>query len=241
MALELYLDLFSQPCRSVYIFARTNSIPFDLRKVSLLQGEQYGEEFGRINMMRKAPAIRDGDFCLAESVAILQYLAEKFQTPDHWYPRDLQQRARVNEYLSWQHTAVRAHGSKIYWLRLLIPKILGVEVPQDKMDAALEDLNGSLKLVEEKFLQDRPFIAGDHISLADLVAIVEIMQPVGSGLDVFESRPRLAAWRERVRVAVGTELFDEAHQEILASQEMVKDMDASKMQVFKPKILKLFL
>ncbi|CAL8270772.1 glutathione S-transferase theta-1b [Gadus morhua] len=241
MALEIYLDLFSQPCRSVYIFAKKNNIPFEFKKISLLEGHQYGEDFGKINMMRKAPAIRDGDFCLAESVAIMQYLAEKFQTPAHWYPSDLQQRARVNEYLSWQHMAIRMHGSKIFWLRLLIPKIMGVEVPQDKMDAALEDLNGSLKLVEDKFLQDRPFIAGEQVSLADLVAIVEIMQPVGSGLDVFESRPRLAAWRERVRVAVGTELFDEAHKDILAAQEMVKNMDASKMQVFKPKILKLFL
>lgn len=51
-----------------------------------------------------------------------------------------------------------------------------MEVPQEKLDAALEDLNGSLKLVEDKFIQERPFIAGDHISLADLVAIVEIMQ-----------------------------------------------------------------
>lgn len=53
---------------------------------------------------------------------------------------------------------------------------MGVEVPKDKMDAATEDLDSSLKLVEEKFLQGRPFIAGDDISLADLVAIVEIMQ-----------------------------------------------------------------
>lgn len=44
------------------------------------------------------------------------------------------------------------------------------------MDAALEDLNGSLKLMEDKFIQDRPFIAGDHITLADLVAIVEVVQ-----------------------------------------------------------------
>lgn len=58
----------------------------------------------------------------------------------------------------------------------MIPKVMGVEIPKEKMDAAIEDLNGSLNLIEEKFLQDRPFFAGEEISLADLVAIVEIMQ-----------------------------------------------------------------
>ncbi|XP_030580383.1 glutathione S-transferase theta-1b isoform X1 [Archocentrus centrarchus] len=241
MSLELYLDLFSQPCRSVYIFAKKNKVPFEFKKLSLLDGEHYGEEFGKISPIRKVPALRDGDFCLAESAAIMLYLAEKFKTPDFWYPADLQQRARVNEYLSWQHTAIRMHGSKIFWLRLLIPKVMGVEVPQEKMDSAFEDLQSSLKLFEEKFLQDRPFIVGDHITLADLVAIVEIMQPVASGLDVFEGRPKLSAWRDRVQEAIGKELFDEAHQDILAVQESVKTIDSGKMQIFKPKILKLFM
>ncbi|XP_037542769.1 glutathione S-transferase theta-1b [Nematolebias whitei] len=241
MAVELYLDLYSQPCRSVYIFAKKNNIPFEFKQLSLMNGEQFGEEFGKISVIRKLPALRDGDFCLAESVAIMLYLADKFKTPDSWYPADIRQRARVNEYLSWQHTAIRLHAAKMFWLRLMIPKVMGVDVPKDKMDAALEDLNASLNLIENKFLQDRPFIVGDQMSLADLVAIVEIMQPVGSGLDVFEGRPKLSAWRDRVRAAIGKELFDEAHQTIMESQERVKTMDGSTLQAFKPKILRLFM
>lgn len=55
---------------------------------------------------------------------------------------------------------------------------MGFEAPKEKTDAVLEDLNKSLNLLEETFLQKKPFIVGDKISLADLVAIVEIMQVI---------------------------------------------------------------
>ncbi len=41
MSLEIYLDLFSQPCRSVYIFAKKNNIQFDYKKISLFEGIAY--------------------------------------------------------------------------------------------------------------------------------------------------------------------------------------------------------
>lgn len=46
MGLELYLDLLSQPCRSIYIFARTNNIPFEFKHVELFKGEE-GWQGGR--------------------------------------------------------------------------------------------------------------------------------------------------------------------------------------------------
>ncbi|XP_072319146.1 glutathione S-transferase theta-1b [Eucyclogobius newberryi] len=241
MALQLFLDMMSQPCRSVYMFAKKNNIPVEVRTVSLVNGEQFTEEFGKVNPIRKVPALKDGDFSMGESIAMMQYMVEKFKTPDHWYPAALQERARVNEYLCWQPMGIRLHGSKVFWLKLMLPNVFKLEVPEEKMEGALEDLNSSLKLIEETFIQDRAFIAGDKISIADLVAIVEVMQPFAAGVDVFKDRPKLSAWKERVVQAVGKELFDEAHEKALGARESVKLVDCSKMEELKTRVIRLML
>ncbi|XP_073675332.1 glutathione S-transferase theta-1a [Garra rufa] len=241
MPLELYLDLHSQPCRSVFLFAKINKIPFEYKAVDLSAGEQYGEEFGKVSMIRKVPVLKDGDFILTESIAILQYLVGKHRTPDHWYPADLHKRARVDEFLSWQHTNIRTHGSKVFWFRGILPAVTGSPVPKEKMDAAVEELNLSLKIFEDKYLQSRPFIIGDKISLADLVAIVEIMQPVGTGLDVFQGRPALSAWRDRVKKEIGVEVFNEAHKDIMDVDKLPQTFEKKGIpEVLKLKIQKMF-
>uniref|UniRef100_A0A8D0HGU7 glutathione transferase n=1 Tax=Sphenodon punctatus TaxID=8508 RepID=A0A8D0HGU7_SPHPU len=207
MVVELYLDLLSQPCRSVYIFAKKNNIPFEFKHVELLKGEHLSEEFYKVNLLRKVHALKDGNFTLAESIAILLYLSRKFNTPDHWYPSDVQKRARVDEYLSWQHTI----RWRVMWT-VLMPLLVGKPFPAERLERAVEDLKSTMKQFEEKFLQDKPFIVGNEISLADLVAIVELMQALGAGWDVFEGRPKLTEWRHRVEEAIGKELFREAHE-----------------------------
>ncbi|XP_034397463.1 glutathione S-transferase theta-1a [Cyclopterus lumpus] len=239
--MELYLDLHSQPCRSVFLFARAAAIPFEFKLVDLSKGQQYSEEFGKISTSRKVPVMKDGSFVLTESTAILEYLVQKHAVEDHWLPADLQQRARVNEYLSWQHMNLRAHGSKVFLLKALFPVIMGSEVPKEKMAAALEDLNQSLRTLEEKFLQSKAFIVGEKISLADLVAIVEIMQPVGVGVDAFEGRPALLAWSDRVKTAIGEKLFAEGHEVIMKASGLTQELqNNSELEMLKPKFRKLF-
>ncbi|KAM4827691.1 glutathione S-transferase theta-3 [Thomomys bottae] len=220
MVLELYLDLMSQPCRAVYIFAKKNGIPFQLRTVELFKGQHHTDSFAQVNPLKKVPALKDGDFILAESVAILLYLSRKYKAPDHWYPQDLQARARVDEYLSWQHTALRSSCTKAMWQKMMFPVFLGQTVPPETLTNTLAELDRCLQLLEDKFLRDQPFLTGAHISVADLVAITELMQPVSAGCTVFESRPKLAAWRQRVEAAVGEDLFQEAHAVVLKAKDM---------------------
>ncbi|XP_041059007.1 glutathione S-transferase theta-4-like [Carcharodon carcharias] len=176
MGLELYLNLHSQTCRAVHIFSKKNNIAFEFKFIDLLAGQQFSEEFGKVNVLRLVPVIKDGDFTLGESVATLKYLACKYQVPDHWYLADLQKRARVDEYLAWQHTTIRYQGSRIFMFRSLLPALTGQPIPKDRMDEALEGLRKSIQILEDKFLQDKLYITGEKVSLADLVALVELMQ-----------------------------------------------------------------
>ncbi|XP_070331762.1 glutathione S-transferase theta-1 isoform X2 [Odocoileus virginianus] len=236
MGLELYLDLLSQPCRAIYIFAKKNRIPFELRTVDLRKGQHLSDTFAHVNPLQKVPVLKDGDFILTESVAILLYLARQYKVPDHWYPRDLQACARVDEYLAWQHTALRRNCLRALWHKVMLPVFLGEPVSPEMLATTLAELDMALQVLEGKFLQDKAFLTGPHISLADLVAITELMHPVGAGCQVFKGRPNLAAWRQRVEAAVGEVLFQEAHEVILKAKDS-QPADPTLKQKMLPKVL----
>ncbi|XP_012969422.1 glutathione S-transferase theta-1 isoform X3 [Mesocricetus auratus] len=186
--------------------------------------------------MKKVPAMKDDDFTLSESVAILLYLTHKYKVPDHWYPRELQARARVDEYLAWQHTALRRSCLRALWQKMMIPVFLGEQVPSETLTATLAELDVNLQVLEDKFLQDKAFLIGPRISLADLVAVTEVMHPVGGGCPVFEGRPKLAAWYHRVEAAVGKDLFREAHEVILKAKDS-PPADLISKQKLMPRVL----
>lgn len=69
-------------------------------------GEHLTNEYAQnVNPFKKIPAIVTNDFKLSESVAIYRYLAKEYKIDDAWYPKDIHKRARVDEYLEWQHVS----------------------------------------------------------------------------------------------------------------------------------------
>ncbi len=70
--------------------------------MSLIKGVHLTDEYrNNINRFQKVPALVDNSFQLSESIAIFRYIAAKEKFNDHWYPKDLQKRGRIDEYLEW--------------------------------------------------------------------------------------------------------------------------------------------
>jgi glutathione S-transferase len=92
----------SMTSRPVRLFAAESKIAMDEQTVDLFTGEHMQPAYAGINPNCMVPMLEDGDLKLTESSAILKYLADKTGSPA--YPKDLKQRARVNEVMDWLNT-----------------------------------------------------------------------------------------------------------------------------------------
>lgn len=59
---------------------------------------------------------------------------------------------------------------------MLFPAQTGGPVDEARLWRALSELDGTLDKLESMFLRRQPFLCGDDITIADLLAVCEIMQ-----------------------------------------------------------------
>jgi glutathione S-transferase len=101
--LTLHIDSFwiSPYAMSAFVALEEKALPYTLHEVSLADREQltpsHRARTGRV------PALQHGDYWLAESQAIAEYLAETFPYPEHprLFPADLRQRGVCREVMAW--------------------------------------------------------------------------------------------------------------------------------------------
>lgn len=101
--LTLYVDThwISPYAMSAFVALEEKGLPYTVKEVSLPKQEHRAPEYrahtGRI------PALQHGDFWLAESQAIVEYLAETFPFPKYprLFPEDLKERGICREVMSW--------------------------------------------------------------------------------------------------------------------------------------------
>jgi glutathione S-transferase len=73
---------------------------YEFRQVDLAAGEQRRPEFLRLNPFGTVPVIEDGKIVVADSVAVLVYLARKYDPAQSWLPEEPLAAAQVQRWLS---------------------------------------------------------------------------------------------------------------------------------------------
>jgi glutathione S-transferase len=166
-------------------------VPFEAILVDLRKGEHRRPDFLALNPAGKLPVLVDGDFVLAESVAIVLYLAEKYPEKG-LLPADPQQRADAYRWLLFAATELEQPLWRITRHTSLYPpeKRLPAEV-----ELARQDFRDMARVLEQH-VKGRPFVAGDRVSVADFVTAYTL--DWAGNAQLLGDFPELRAYTERM-------------------------------------------
>ena len=161
----VYGSSLSPFVRKVLAFAAEKGIEIELQPTGF---PNHSPEFLEASPFRKMPALRDGDYTLADSSAIVHYLEAKFPEPA-LIPSEPKARGKTIWFEEFADTIACAAVGKIFFNRIVAPRFMGR--PGDEEVAAScerEDLPPLLDYLEKLAPTDGRYVVGDRLTLADL-------------------------------------------------------------------------
>ena len=173
---------------------------YDLYKISIMDGDQFGSDFVKINPNSKIPALMDQSghkpIPVFESANILLYLAEQF---GKLIPSDLAGRTEVLNWLFWQTGAAPFLGGGFGHFFNYAPEKLEYPINRFTMEAKRQ-----LDLLDKE-LAKRSYIAGDDYSIADIAIwswygklVQDKLYPGAAEFLNATSYKHLSAWAEKI-------------------------------------------
>lgn len=97
--MKLYWITDGPPSLAVRLTLKALDIPCELHLVDYIKGEHMTADYAKMNPQKEIPVLDDDGFYVSESVAIIQYLCDKYRPDSPLYPKDPKQRAMVNQRL----------------------------------------------------------------------------------------------------------------------------------------------
>lgn len=188
-----------------------------IRNLDLWKNEQLTPDFLKINPEHILPTIDDNGFILWESNAIAQYLVETYAPDSLLYLKDTKERAVVNQRLQFYV------GTLLQIIKsIVVPIFKGEEnsisnLKRDQLYQAFGFING--------FLSRSEWVAGSHVTLADLAMYAAVSTVVSFGADICEYES-LRAWLERCKSLPG---IDENSEGVNTFTELFKQLHANKI------------
>lgn len=190
--MKLYHHPLSGHSHRAVLFLSLLGVKAELVEVDLKGGEHKTPAFLRLNPFGQVPVLEDGDTVIADSNAILVYLARKLDRKD-WLPDELLTLARIQKWLSVAAGEI-AYGPAA--ARLIT--VFGADYRADEVIARARRI---LTLIDAE-LAVRPFIAADHPTIADLALYSYVTAAPEGNVDL-TPYGNLRGWLARIEALPG--------------------------------------
>jgi glutathione S-transferase len=187
-AIKLYHFPLSGHAHRAQLMLSLLGLEPEVRFVDLAKGAQKNADFLALNSFGQVPVIDDNGTIIADSTAILVYLAKKYDTTGQWLPTDAEGAAQVQRWLSVASGQINNGPARA---RLITVFGAGFD-PQDTIERAHAVLQ-----VIEKHLDGRQFLAADHATIADVAAYSYIAHAPEGNVSL-EAYPNVRAWLARI-------------------------------------------
>lgn len=160
------------------------------RPMNLREGDHLTPEFLKLNPLHTIPVLDDNGVVISDSHVICQYLADKYAVDETLYPKDKEQRMKVDARLFFDcgHLFPRA--------RFMVEPVIyfGADsIPEERVVYMQKAYDGL-----EKCLASSKYLCGDDITIADLCCVASVSTAVLFAPIDEEKFPKVKDWVDRL-------------------------------------------
>ena len=211
MALEIYWGSGSPFAWRVMLTLEVKRLPYESKLLEFSKEDHKSPDYLKLNPRGKVPTLKDGDFVLYESLAIIAYLDRKHPDPSI-FGRTPQETGLIWRATSETDSYLLEPGNKV-----IRPLYFGKGLEKtDEIQAAAATIRQELGRIDTA-LTGSTWIVGSQISAADIAlfpfiqtllraASKEAAKPLNLGFSPLgQNYPNIAAWAKRVEAIPGYE------------------------------------
>jgi glutathione S-transferase len=189
--MRLYDNLISGNCYKVRLFLALIGKPYESIAIDSLHGETRQPRFLAISPRGLIPVLEDQEERIADSMAILIYLARRY-APE-WLPEEPLVMARVMEWLAVAADELQYGAAQARRIKKLgtLGDLTGAQMHAER----------GLSLLERQ-LEETTWLSGDRPTIADIACYpyVALVPEGGVPLDPY---PPIRLWMERIEALPG--------------------------------------
>ena len=204
MALTLYWGSGSPFAWRVMLTLEVKGLNYESKLLEFSKGDHKTPAYLKLNPRGKVPTLKDGDFVLYESLAIMSYIDRKYPDPP-LFGKTPEETGLIWRWLAECESYVVSAGDK-----LVRPIFFGQGLERvEEIQQGAQTLRDEFKRLDERLARSQ-WLIGDKLSAADIgifpitqlvlrAASKEAAQPFNLGFLPLEQRfPNIARWVQRI-------------------------------------------